>query len=134
MEAKSKQGFNILTVIRYVSLIIIVIILGVFSFNVYQFVQNTTSIYKSSSTKTCSGSDYCLDIKATYDNGWGRWRLPLVNLPVLSFTANSSSYRDGDTLKLTCPMPYQNGDNETIDKIKFIFGQVDINKCSVSKA
>jgi len=31
-------------------------------------------------------------------------------------------------------MPYQNGDNETIDKIKFIFGQVDINKCSVSKA
>ena len=93
----------------------------------------TTRIYKSTSTNTCNSSDFCIDIDTIYDNGLGRWIIPVINLPALYFTAGSRGYVNGDKLILTCPINHQDGNNKLVDRIKFITQPIDVTKCNINK-
>lgn len=132
VEAKPKRG-----IARLIKIVLVVAVLAsliIYLVAVFKFQSDSIAVVKSSSEVSCNGNDYCITVltEATGD-GWARWKLPVINVSVLSFSV-SSTFKDGDKVQFICPVAYNpTQENELTAKLKLIQGQVDPTKCHLKQ-
>jgi len=120
--------------IRILISFIVFILLILYFLIINKTIADTTKIDLASSDSSCANEKYCFVIDTIYNDGWARWKLPIINVALLSFTANDKTYVNEDHLSLVCPIKYSLEENKLLVKIKFLLGQSNISKCKTTKS